>query len=98
MSTNGKRNEQATFGHETQLELKYCERCGGLWLREMGCGEVYCGNCLSAMNELPAPRKLPQSTRRVHNPRLPQGPDPTMPWDVDDIDASWDFPRAAGEL
>jgi hypothetical protein len=28
-----------------QLELKYCERCGGLWLRLQGGGEIYCANC-----------------------------------------------------
>jgi ribosomal protein L37AE/L43A len=28
-----------------QLELKYCERCGGLFLRRQGLGEVYCSNC-----------------------------------------------------
>lgn len=28
------------------VELKYCERCGGLWLRRKGENEVYCGPCL----------------------------------------------------
>jgi hypothetical protein len=27
------------------VELKYCERCGGLWLRERGREVVYCGGC-----------------------------------------------------
>jgi len=26
---------------ETQVELKYCERCGGLWLRQQGASGVY---------------------------------------------------------
>ncbi len=31
----------------TQLELKYCERCGALWLRLRGVQDVYCAwNCL----------------------------------------------------
>ncbi|HZP63744.1 MAG TPA: hypothetical protein VFB28_10050 [Terriglobales bacterium] len=29
----------------TLLELKYCERCGGLWLREKGCEESLCQAC-----------------------------------------------------
>lgn len=32
-----------------QLELKYCERCGGLWLRLRGSDLVYCGSCAKAM-------------------------------------------------
>jgi hypothetical protein len=28
-----------------ELELKYCERCGGLWLRVCGSERVYCGAC-----------------------------------------------------
>jgi len=27
------------------LELKYCERCGGLWLRRKGEADVYCEPC-----------------------------------------------------
>lgn len=35
------------------LELKYCERCGGLWLRPVGGGQIYCVACNRAMAELP---------------------------------------------
>ncbi len=42
-----------------RLELKYCERCGGLWLRPTGGGQVYCAACVRAMAELP-----PASTER----------------------------------
>jgi len=31
--------------HEILIELKYCERCGGLWLRPQGSGAVYCAGC-----------------------------------------------------
>ncbi len=27
------------------MELKYCERCGGLWLRREGEAGVYCAEC-----------------------------------------------------
>lgn len=30
---------------EVAVELKYCERCGGLWLRRPGQDIVYCGRC-----------------------------------------------------
>jgi len=48
-----------------QLELKYCERCGGLWLRLQGISEVYCASCRPHVQDLPAPRRI--ATR----PRLP---------------------------
>lgn len=35
------------------LELKYCERCGGLWLRPVGGEQIYCAACGRAMAELP---------------------------------------------
>lgn len=28
-----------------QMELKYCERCGGLWLRLKGSELIYCPSC-----------------------------------------------------
>ncbi|MGA8154181.1 MAG: hypothetical protein WB952_24760 [Terriglobales bacterium] len=27
------------------LELKYCERCGGLWFRRKGDAHLYCESC-----------------------------------------------------
>ena len=38
------------------MELKYCEHCGGLWVRECGSG-VYCKKCQATVAELPAPKK-----------------------------------------
>jgi hypothetical protein len=35
------------------VELKYCERCGGLWLRAQGVSTVYCGPCRTEMAALP---------------------------------------------
>jgi Zn-finger nucleic acid-binding protein len=34
------------------LELKYCERCGGLWLRPRGSEEVFCAACSAQTAEL----------------------------------------------
>ena len=39
-----------------KLELKYCERCGGLWLRPQGADAVYCASCAEAINQLPPSR------------------------------------------
>jgi Zn-finger nucleic acid-binding protein len=49
-----------------EVELKYCERCGGLWLRRKGSERVYCVTCVPKVADLPEPR------RRA--PRLPQAP------------------------
>jgi len=32
-----------------QLELKYCERCGALWLRPSDSELAFCGKCAKAM-------------------------------------------------
>jgi hypothetical protein len=45
----------SSSANELQFELKYCERCGGLWLRPAGGGQVYCVACGRAMAELPPP-------------------------------------------
>jgi hypothetical protein len=55
-----------------RVELKYCERCGGLWLRECGAGLVYCAKCQPLVAELPAPKKKPQRVM------LPVGPRPAV--------------------
>ena len=43
------------------LELKYCEQCGGLWLRKRGSTECYCAACARFLQEMP-PR--PHDNRR----------------------------------
>jgi Zn-finger nucleic acid-binding protein len=75
MKSKGKENS----ANESSLELKYCERCGGLWLRPTGGGQVYCVACAQAMGELP-----PASYQRkgVGSARMPQGPR----WGMDDGD------------
>jgi hypothetical protein len=40
-----------------ELELKYCERCGALWLRPCGDEQVYCAPCTSKMLSSPIIRK-----------------------------------------
>ena len=50
-----------------QLELKYCERCGGLWLRRKGRVEVYCGPCGTQMQD------HRQARKKTSRPKLPLG-------------------------
>ena len=52
-------------GEVLQLELKYCERCGGLWLRVRGSHGPYCSSCAAAMSETVTVRKSKRP------PRLP---------------------------
>ena len=39
------------------MELKYCERCGGLWFRAKDAEEVYCPGCVPQMAEMPKPKR-----------------------------------------
>ncbi|HZP00099.1 MAG TPA: hypothetical protein VFD30_07385 [Terriglobia bacterium] len=43
---------------QVRMELKYCEHCGGLWVREGG-GGVYCEKCQGKVADLPAAKKKP---------------------------------------
>jgi len=63
---------RSSKGGEIRVELKYCERCGGLWIRETGTAAVYCDACRKKVAELPIPRKkssarisLPMGTRTL---------------------------------
>ena len=56
-----------TEGPITGLELKYCERSGGLWLRLHGDNEVYCASCRTRLAELSR-----SGEERVSKPRLPR--------------------------
>jgi Zn-finger nucleic acid-binding protein len=39
---------------QVKFELKYCERCGGLWLRPAGGEQIYCTGCGREMAKFPA--------------------------------------------
>ena len=45
------------------IELKYCERCGGLWLRRHKSDQVYCASCAPEMRLMAIPRKRPAPAR-----------------------------------
>jgi len=61
---------------EVQFELKYCERCGGLFLRPQAAEVVYCGACTIHLTAQPdcAGALSPASPRRARNPRMVKGP------------------------
>jgi len=54
---------------EIAMELKYCERCGGLWLRRQGQDVVYCGRCRAQRAALLRSGRGRSSERRI--PRNP---------------------------
>jgi len=51
-------------GSEIQVELKYCERCGGLWLRPQGTNGVYCATCRVCLAAMPNPGEAPPRKAR----------------------------------
>lgn len=59
--------------NEECLELKYCERCGGLWLRPAGGEQVYCVICARAMAELPPSSTEVKSRAVTHGKRARLG-------------------------
>jgi hypothetical protein len=61
-------------GQETQVELKYCERCGGLWLRPQGTDGVYCAGCRVRLAARPDPGEPPPRKARRGKARA-QGTD-----------------------
>jgi len=81
--------------NEVRVELKYCEHCGGLWVREGG-GGVYCPKCLPKVEDLPAPkervapRKRRRTRKRIAKIVLPRGRRPGLKdagFEIADLDA-----------
>jgi hypothetical protein len=54
-----KRKSKAEQNGMVGVELKYCEHCGGLWVREKGTGVVYCDKCRAKVEDLPVRKKKP---------------------------------------
>ena len=54
---------------EIRVELKYCERCGGLWLRPQGADGVYCTSCRVDLAARPDPQKAPPRKARRRKAR-----------------------------
>jgi hypothetical protein len=80
--------------NEQRVELKYCERCGALGLRECGGGQVYCHHCLPEVEELPVPKRRPDPRMRMPVGRCPVFDDGDYELDLGDEDE--DFKAAGG--
>lgn len=52
-----------------KVELKFCECCGGLWLRREGSTQVYCVECLPVMREVArGKKKQPKTVKAFMQP------------------------------
>ena len=70
---------EITDGSAIELELKYCESCGELWLRAAGSNEAYCPPCVPKMAEFAV-----APLRRKSKPRLPVARDLELQGVVDE--------------
>ena len=75
-----------------RVELKYCEHCGSLWMRERGAGVVYCDNCQPKVADLPIPKK---PSGRLILPVRPHTVVEDYEFEIDD-DEETNFEAAAG--
>jgi hypothetical protein len=58
------------------MDLKVCEGCGGLWIRNGRGAGVYCRYCVVILAEFPAPRAKRATGRRRRTPAgLPGDPE-----------------------
>jgi Zn-finger nucleic acid-binding protein len=56
-----------------ELELKYCERCGGLWFRRKGEYAVYCGPCVPKVAEAAMERHIAGMDKPWLDDKEPRG-------------------------
>jgi hypothetical protein len=54
---------EETSGEGMEVELKYCERCGGLFLRRVQTVGVHCASCRVQLTAIPTSSDLPRQTR-----------------------------------
>jgi Zn-finger nucleic acid-binding protein len=78
-----KAKAKASSTKEMKFELKYCERCGGLWLRPVGGEQIYCTACWREMAQLP---RASWERAGVEAARMPRGPR----WDDKDFEDEGD--------
>jgi len=48
-----KTRQESTRKSDRQFELKYCERCGALWVRPVDAEQIYCAECGREVDDLP---------------------------------------------
>ena len=72
-----------------RLELKYCERCGGLLLRRSGLNINYCKPCQRIERALPPALPLHRRSIRTSAVVLPFAPASVRRVTVPDVEACW---------
>jgi len=74
---------------EIRVELKYCERCGGLWLRPQGADGVHCASCRVDLAAMPDPGEAPPRKARRRKARAQeQGTDVQKEAQREDLQSS----------
>jgi hypothetical protein len=53
-----------------RVELKVCEGCGGLWLRNKS--GAYCNSCVRWLSEFPAPKRTKSDAQPIRRQRIRQ--------------------------
>jgi hypothetical protein len=61
------KEKEKTSAKEVEFELKYCERCGVLWVRPVGGDQIYCVACGREMDDLPPASYEADSGRMPHS-------------------------------
>lgn len=69
-----KTRQENTLASDRQFELKYCERCGALWVRPVDVEQIYCAECGRAVDD------LPPISQQVEAVRAPEH----LVWDEDE--------------
>ncbi len=87
-----KGNSKSEKNGEVRVELKYCEHCGGLWVRERGTGVVYCDECQPKVADLPIPKKR---SSKIMLPVRPRTKVEDYAVEIEDED-TMDFKAAGG--
>lgn len=61
----------STAGEGIARDLKYCERCGGLWVRALGTDGVYCAACQGYFAARPSVAEARPAPRRARRRKIP---------------------------
>ena len=85
-----------------RMELKYCECCGGLLLRQAGTDATYCGGCAARVREMAAPRakrrgRQPKAAAVAKLANSSGDPTPMETGGQDQSGAGLEMPRLEGE-
>jgi hypothetical protein len=86
------KGKESSAANAVKFELKYCERCGALWLRPVGSGQIYCVGCGRQMAE------MPPGSRNSERVSLPKGPKWGAEENEFEFDEDFDLDAMGGEV